>query len=368
MSKSICFIAGETSGDQNAAGVCRELKHLASDIQLWGAAGPQMQAEGCECLIDLTQVAVVGLVEVAHLYFRFLRIRNQLLAEIFRRKPDAVVLTDFAGFNLRFARALRNRGYRGKIIYFVSPQVWASRAGRAQTLAETCDKLLCLFEFEKAWYVKNASQLCVEWVGHPLVERLQRKKSELKSQPSENLLALLPGSRRNEVRRLWHAMVDAGIQVQGAMPECSAIVAAASRGLSKELNNANVQVVVGETAHILQRARLAVVASGTATLECAFFGCPMIVVYRVAWPTYFAARALIRVPCIAMPNILAGRQIVPELIQNDCTAEKIAAMALDLLQNSQKREEQRVALAELIKKLGPPGASQRAAKAILATL
>ncbi len=364
--RSVMFVAGEPSGDQNAAGVCDALRRLSPDLRIWGAAGPKLHAAGCERVVDLTKLAVVGLIEVARNYFKFKRIFDQLLAEVEKRKPTAVVLTDFAGFNLRFAEALRARGYRGKIIYFVSPQVWASRPERAEALAQCCDLMLCLFPFEQDWYAQRTPSFRVVCVGHPLVERLS--PLQLKTVRREKLIALLPGSRKNEVSKLWHPLVQAAEIIRKVEPQVQFVAAAASAELARELKAPTIRVVVGDTAKVLQEAQVAIVASGTATVECAFFGCPMVVVYRVAWPTYFAGRALIQVPHIAMPNILAGRQIVPELVQDKASPQAIASATLELLQQSDKRNQQRLDLAEVVKKLGSSGASERAAKAILSEL
>ncbi len=347
MNREIMVIAGEASGDAHAAAV---IKQLPADVKVFGAGGPKMKAAGMEVLLDLTEHAVVGLVEVLKNYRKFKRIFDQLVAEAERRRPAAVVLVDFPGFNLRFAAQMKRRGI--KVIYYISPQLWAWHASRAQQIERDVDLMLTIFPFEKDWYAKHAPRLKVEFVGHPLAE--QEQKSEVRSQKS---VLLLPGSRVKEVEKLWPVMCA----VVEALPEMEFVAAAADERTAALMRHPRVRVEVGTARDWMRRAALAITASGTATMECAFAGCPLVVVYKVNWLTYLVGRAVVQVNWLAMPNVIAGRSIVPEFIQHQARPAQITKAVRDLLRDTgpQRRE-----LAAVVTGLGGPGCSARAAKLI----
>jgi lipid-A-disaccharide synthase len=356
--KSLIFIAGEASGDAHAAEVIKCLRAQAPELVVFGAGGPKMKAAGMELLLDLTEHAVVGLVEVLKNYNRFRRIFWDLVHEAENRKPDAVVLVDFPGFNLRFAAQMKKR--RIKVIYYISPQLWAWHASRARQIERDVDLMLVIFPFEKDWYAKHAPKLKVEFVGHPFAERIQ--ESGVRSQKSENLLLLLPGSREREVKKIWPIMAKA----VDLMPDGVKFAAAAVNDqMSAMMKHPRVKVEVGNAHELMQRATLAITASGTATMECAFYGCPMIVVYKVNWLTYLIGRMIVTVNWLAMPNVIAGREIVPEFIQGDAKPNRIAAVARELLENTSKRGAMQKELATVVSSLGGAGASERAARLIL---
>jgi len=359
---SFMFIVGEASADAHAAAVIRELRRRSPEVQLFGAGGPQMKAAGMELTVDLTEHAVVGLVEVLKNYGRFRRIFNDLLAEMDQRQPDVVVLVDFPGFNLRFAKAVNQRHPQTKVIYYISPQLWAWHAGRAKQIERDVDLMLTIFPFEKGWYATHAPKLKVEFVGHPLADRVGgNPKSGVRS-PKQVLL--LPGSREREVAKIWPVMARA----VDRMPDGVQFVAAAVNDqMAAMIRHPRVTVEVGAAHEWMQRAALAITASGTATMECAFYGCPMVVVYKVNWLTYFVGRMVVTVNWLAMPNVIAGREIVPEFIQHDATPDRIAVAAGELLKNVSKREAMQRDLAAVVSSLGGPGASDRAAQLILAT-
>ena len=355
------FIAGEASADAHAAEVIKCLRVQVSELVLFGAGGPKMKAAGMELLVDLTEHAVVGLVEVLKNYGKFRRIFWNLVREAEKRKPDAVVLVDFPGFNLRFAAQMKKRGI--KVIYYISPQLWAWHAGRAKQIERDVDLMLTIFPFESAWYAEHAPSLRVEFVGHPMVDRKQ--KTEDRSQKSENLVLLLPGSREREVKKIWPVMA----RVVERMPDDVQFVAAAvNEQMAAMMRHPHVKVEVGNAHEVMQRATLAVTASGTATMECAFYGCPMIVVYKVNWLTYLIGRMVVKVNWLAMPNVIAGHAIVPEFIQQDAKADRIAAAARKLLENAKKREAMQRELAAVVQSLGGVGASERAATLVLREL
>jgi lipid-A-disaccharide synthase len=357
-SPSLMFIAGEASGDANAAELIKALRRQETDIALFGAGGPKMKAAGMELLLDLAEHAVVGLVEVLKNYGKFRKIFWQLVAEAERRKPDAVVLVDFPGFNLRFAAQMKKRGI--KVIYYISPQLWAWHASRAKQIERDVHLMLTIFPFEKAWYAEHAPKLHVEFVGHPMAERIQ--KSEVRNQ---KLVLLLPGSREREVQKIWPIMA----QVVDQMSADVTFVAAAVNGqMAGRIKHPRVKVEVGNAPELMQRATLAITASGTATMECAFYGCPMIVVYKVNWLTYLIGRSVITVNWLAMPNVIAGKSIVPEFIQHEAKRARITAATRELLESTSKRDAMQQDLAKVVNSLGGPGASERAAKLILGAL
>lgn len=353
------FLVGEASADAHAATLIGELRRQSPDVQLVGAGGPKMRAAGMELLLDLTEHAVVGLVEVLKNYGRFRRIFWDLVREAEKRKPDAVVLVDFPGFNLRFAAQMKKRGI--KVIYYISPQLWAWHAGRAKQIARDVDLMLTIFPFEKDWYAKHAPKLRVEFVGHPFAERLG-ENSKLETRNSK-LILLLPGSREREVAKIWPIMAKV---VDLMPPDVRFVAAAVNEQMAAGMRHPRVKVEVGTAPELMRQAALAITASGTATMECAFYGCPMVVVYKVNWLTYLVGRMVVTVNWLAMPNVIAGRAIVPEFIQGDAKPDRIAAVACELLENTAKRETMQKDLAAVISSLGGLGASERAARLILA--
>lgn len=361
------FIAGEASGDAHAAELIKALRADAPGLKVFGAGGPKMKAAGMELLIDLTEHAVVGLVEVLKNYGKFRRIFWNLVHEAEKRKPDAVVLVDFPGFNLRFAAQMKKRGI--KVIYYISPQLWAWHAGRAKQIERDVDLMLTIFPFEKAWYAEHAPSLRVEFVGHPFVDRVGenpkpsprdlQSKSEIRN---PKLILLLPGSREREVKKIWPIMA----KVVEQMPDDVKFVAVAvNEQMAAMIRHPRVKVEVGNAHELMQRATLAITASGTATMECAFYGCPIIVAYKVNWLTYLVGRMVVTVNWLAMPNVIAGREIVPEFIQGAATSDRITAVARDLLETATKREAMQKELAAVVSSLGNTGASERAARLIL---
>ncbi|HTS18310.1 MAG TPA: lipid-A-disaccharide synthase [Verrucomicrobiae bacterium] len=361
MTRSIMFIAGEASGDAHAAEVIQALRVQAPETQVFGAGGPKMKAAGMELSLDLTQHAVVGLVEVLKNYLKFRRIFWELVREAEKRKPDAVVLVDFPGFNLRFAAQMKKRGIR--VIYYISPQLWAWHASRAKQIERDVDLMLTIFPFEKDWYANHAPRLRVEFVGHPFAERVSREDKGIKR--DENLVLLLPGSREREVAKIWPIMRQVIDQMP---PETKFVAAAVNEQMAAMIRHPRVLVEIGKAHDGMQRATLAITASGTATMECAFYGCPMIVVYKVNWLTYLVGRMVVTVNWLAMPNVIAGRAIIPEFIQQDAKSDRIASLAQELLANATKREAMCQELAAVVQTLGGTGASEHAAKAVLSAI
>lgn len=369
----IYFVAGEASGDEHGAALMRSLRELAPDCEFHGRGGPQMKALAGETLLNwVDAAAVVGLWEVVKRYGYFRAQFAQTLQEIAVGQPDAVVLIDYPGFNLRLARTLRARSPKLKIIYYISPQVWAWNRGRIRQMARYLDLMLCIFPFEAELY--NASGLRTLFVGHPMIESLAARRSHEPRNP--DLVGLFPGSRSREVKKIFPVMLGAAAGIVAQRPGTRFEVAAASEALAREIEQFagrsplrdRLNTVTGDSAGTMQRAAAGMVASGTATLESAYFRMPFVLVYKVSWPTYLAARLLMRVPFLGMPNVLAGRQIVPEFLQHEARPNAIADALLQLLDDRAARQEMISSFDAIIEKLGEAGASRRAAQAILAEL
>jgi lipid-A-disaccharide synthase len=386
----IMLIAGEASGDALTAELVMALERelpAGSPTQggvpkFFGAGGQKMAGAGVELLVDMTQHSVIGLIEALKNYHRFKKLFDQLLVIAIERKPDLIVCVDFSGFNRRFAHAVKNHvrnhagasaGWNPKIVQYVSPQVWASRPQRAAKLARDIDLLLCLFAFEKDWYTGRLPNLRVEFVGHPLVDRYANAKlpgspAVSVSPASGQSIILLPGSRLGELKRHLLVMLSAAQKIYAAHPTARFKVVLPTTELKaladRMVGRLEVEVQVGGLGEALSGATLAIASTGTVTLECAYFGVPTIAIYKTSWSTYQIGKRIIQVKFLAMPNLLANEIIFPELIQHNATPENIAAEAIDLLTKPERREGIKLKLKSVVEKLGPPGASDRAAKAI----
>ena len=287
--------------------------------------------------------------------------------------PDAVVLIDYPGFNLRLARALRAQLPKLKIIYYISPQVWAWNRRRIPKMARYLDLMLCIFPFEAELY--NKSGLRTVFVGHPMIESLEARR--ISGGREANLIGLFPGSRAREIRKILPIMLGAAAHMLAAKPSVRFEIAAASANLAEQINEAvrvselnpdAVNVTTGEASATMQRASVGMVASGTATLEAAYFRMPFVLVYRVAWLTYVAARLVVRVEHIGMPNVLAGRAIVPEFIQHHAEPDLVGEATLTLLHSEHARAAMVASFDEIIAGLGEVGASLKAADVIVREL
>ncbi len=400
------LIAGEASGNLLAAELVSALLAASKQSgdgrapQFLGAGGPEMATAGVELAFDLTQYSVIGIEDALKNYFKFRRLFNQLFALAIERKPDAIIGVDFGGFNLRFGHAIKQYvhkhpgGWNPKIVQFVSPQVWASRPGRANRLATDYDLVLSIFPFEKDWYAQRVPKLRVEFVGHPMIGRFanddlrftRREPEAGRSRGNEaqikekfetphvvsyksNIL-LLPGSRVDELRRHLPVMLGALKLIQQKLPSAKAKMILPNQEL-KELADklfappANFEFQIGNLTQALAEADLAIASTGTVTMECALFGVPTVTLYKTSWFNWEIAKRLVTVKWATMPNLLANEEVYPEFIQSAATAENIAQAALELLQNESRRQNVKSQLAKIVSSLGEPGASGRAATAIL---
>ena len=396
--KRVMLIAGEASGDALAAELVTRLAraipeaqyHPTAEVQpltaplppvFFGAGGPRMAATGVELAVDMTRHSVTGVSDVIRKYGEFRRIFHELLRLADQRQPDLVVLVDFPGFNLRFARALRGMvrqhertfsNWEPRIVHYVSPQVWASRASRAKTLEANVDLLLCLFPFEKEWYARHAPLLHVECVGHPVLDRCLRHEENEAAQSASATPAvlLLPGSRVGELKRHIPVMAEAVRQIhlqhparfKMVLPNDSLLEQA--RMLLKDFRT-EIEIQAGNLPQAMKTSSMAIASTGTVLLECACYGLPVVALYKTSWLTFQIGRRIAQVKFLSMPNLLAGEAVYPEFIQDEATPENLARETLDLLTNTARREEIKSKLTAIVAALGGPGAGDRAAGAIM---
>lgn len=368
-------MAGEASGDLHGASLARALTTLQPGLTLAGMGGARMAAAGVRLVRRAERVTVVGGTEafgrLPALWSAFSALRRLLKA----RRPGVLVLIDFPEFNMRLARVARRVGV--PVVYFVAPQLWAWRRGRVHAMARDVSRVLAIFPFEVGFY--QEAGVPVEFIGHPVLDALpaldrERTRAGIAAQ-GETLVGLLPGSRDAEVRRHLPVLLGAARRIRERRPQTRFVIPVASTirvaGVAAEARASGLPVVVlpGDAYRVMAAADLLLVASGTATLEAACYGTPMVVLYRLSSVSYAVARQLVRgVSHISLPNIVAGREIVPELIQSRATPASVAAAALTILEDDVARAAQRAALLEVRARLGEAGAAVRAAHAVLREL
>lgn len=373
----ILLSAGEASGDRLGAGLARALRRLRPDVELLGMGGEEMAEAGVRLVQDASQVAVVGVLEVLR-HLPALRAAMARLTEALDAKPDLLVPIDFPDFNLRLAGAAARRGV--PVVYFVSPQVWAWRRGRVRVIRERVARMLVLFPFEVPFY--EDAGVPVTFVGHPMAEteavppeRTAALAAGLGMIPGGRRLILLPGSRPGEVGRLLPRMLEAAALLRATRPDLEVVLPLA-RGLDAEEVRRRVaaspaprtRIHAGDYPAVLTLGTAAIAASGTATLDAALAGLPTAVVYAVQPATYLLGRLLVKVDHIALPNLVLGRRLFPELLQGAFTPAAAAAAVAPWLDDPQGAAAVRKSLGEVRSRLGEAGAMDRAAKAILAEL
>lgn len=382
-SSSVLISAGEASGDRHAARLMEAVSRQSNGrrpVRFFGLGGEAMVAAGLEQVARSDEVAVVGIAEVLRELPRIRRVFGRLLQAAKQRQPELAVLVDFPDFNLRLARRLHRRGV--PVLYYVSPQVWAWRRRRVETIARLVDRMLVLFPFEVDVY--RGHELEVEHVGHPLVDDVPELRSvweRERSLPERPLLALLPGSRNSEVRRILPPMLGAAATLvasggQGgpphAAPRVRLILAPTvsaelvDRTIAESpLDGLDLDIVRSDRFAAVAGSHLALCASGTATLEVGLLGTPMVVVYRVSPLTGFIGRWLVDLPFVSLVNLVLGRRVVPELLQREAREEQMASASRELLSSRVRIDRMRAALLELRPALGESGASERAARSLL---
>ncbi len=372
MSK-ILIAAGEASGDTLGASLVREFLQLKPETEFFGLGGDKMAQAGVKLHYHINKLAFLGFWEVVK-NIRFIKkVEKEILNQVDMLKPQAAVLIDYPGFNLSLAPKLKKRGVR--IFYYISPQIWAWGAKRIKKIKNNVNMMAIIFEFEKEIYEKAG--VPVEWVGHPLLDEVKvsitfNEFKRANSLANNNIpIGLFPGSRIQEVQRLLPEMLSALKLIAIGYPDVRGIIGVAP-GLDRsvyseiiEQSGYKAQINNGVNYDLMAHSRLNLVCSGTATLECAIIGNPLIVLYKTSFLTYHIARRLINIPHIGMVNVVAGRKIVPELVQNECHAEKIAEISLQFLNNRQYYELVKEQLSHIKPKLGKPGAAKRAALAAI---
>lgn len=378
-SNGIMIVAGEASGDGLAAKLVGSLIDAADGraLHFFGAAGPKMREAGVEAVVRADDLAIMGLVDIGRALPMFLRAKRKLIDAAVERKPALVILVDFPDFNLRLARSLKRRGM--KVVYYVSPQLWAWRKYRVRLVKKYVDLLITILPFERDWYARHGVDH-VEYSGNPLVGEVRPSTSrgelcvELGLDATKPVIALLPGSRRQEIELILPTMLQAAAEVARRSPDSQFLIGAINEGKLELINSvlekvdpvdfSHLRVVVNRTYDIVAASDVAAVASGTATLETGILGTPMVIVYRTAALNYYLLKPLVNVPHVGLINLIAGRRLATELIQNDFHSHGLADELERLMEPTANRA-MRDALKEATETLGQGGASQRAAEVIL---
>lgn len=350
--EKLMIVAGEESGDQHAARLVRALRKARPGVELWGVGGTAMRREGVRILVDSREMAVLGLWEVLTRIGFFLRVFRRMKEELRMHRPDALLLVDYPGFNLRLARAAHEM--KIPVFYYIGPQVWAWNRGRIPKMARILDLLMVIFPFETA--VFEGTGLRTVFVGHPLVESVRRTMVaaptgvDWPGGDGACRIAILPGSRRMEIRRILPAQLAAALELRRRRADAVFAIAASSDETAAmirrqidalpEGDRGAFRVAAGKMRDVCRTARAAMVCSGTATVETALLGCPMIVVYRAAWPTYWIGRMVVRVKWLGMVNLIADRTLCPEFIQHDARPAAMADALEPLLDDGPERTAQ----------------------------
>ncbi len=375
-SKKILLVAGEVSGDLHGSHLVEAIQGIEPEVQFFGVGGESLKRRGMKLLYPAHSLSVVGITEVFLKLGTILKALRGLKRSLDREKPNLVILIDFPEFNLRLAKMAHRRGI--PILYYISPQVWAWRPKRINLIARLVKKMIVLFPFEVPLY--EAAGVDAEWVGHPLLDIVKPTlPKEVAFQqfgldPKRRTIGLLPGSRVHEVERLLPPLLDSAHLLQREIPDLQFVIPLApgipKTILSSWMKNISipVKVVEGFTYDVMNLAELLITASGTATLEGAILGKPMIIIYRVSLPSYWVGRALIRVDHIGLVNLVAEKEIAPELIQKDVHPQRIADEAFRILRDPILSRKMSESMGEVRQKLGEPGAAQRAARIVCSML
>ena len=375
-SKKILLVAGEVSGDLHGSHLVEAIQRIEPEVQFSGVGGEGLERRGVKLLYPAHSLSVVGITEVFVKLRTILKALRGLKRSLQREKPDLVILIDFPEFNLRLAKIAHRRGI--PILYYISPQVWAWRPKRIRLIAQLVRKMVVLFPFEVPLY--EAAGVDVEWVGHPLLDivkpTLPKEKAfqQFGLDPKQRTIGLLPGSRSHEVERLLPPLLASAHLLQKEIPDLQFVIPLApgipKTILSSRMKNISVpvKVVEGFTYDVMNLSDLLITASGTATLEGAILGKPMIIIYKVSFPSYWIGKALIRVDHIGLVNLVAEKEIAPELIQKDVHPQRIADEALRILRDPILSQKMSESMGEVCQKLGKPGAAQRAARIVTSLL
>jgi len=381
----IMIAAGEPSGDAHAAALVDALRKAApqTHFEFFGAAGPLLRAAGVDAIVRTDDLAIMGLLEVGRALPKFWRAFKQLKQAALERQPHTVILVDWPDFNFRLARALHRRGLR--IIYYISPQLWAWRSYRVRTIRRDVDLLISILPFEQDWYSERGIDH-VEFVGHPLAGEVRARYDreefcrETKLDPKLPIISLLPGSRRKEVERILPPMLEAAALISARLPEVQFVMVVAPSRSSDEMRDivraqratplplpSCLHIVSGQSREALAASNVAAIASGTATLEAALLGTPMVIVYKESMINWHVLGSLITTDHYGLVNLVGGERVATELMQDDLTGERLANELLSLL-DQERNAGMRSRLRKVVNELGEGGASQRAAELVLDAL
>ncbi|MGI9165998.1 MAG: lipid-A-disaccharide synthase [Pyrinomonadaceae bacterium] len=380
----LMIVAGEPSGDAHAAALVRALRDAAPAVhfEVFGATGPLLRAAGVDSVVNSDDLSILGLLEIGRALPKFWRAFKELKRTALERKPDAVILVDWPDFNLRLARSLHRRGF--KVIYYISPQLWAWRSHRAKTIQRDVDLMLAILPFEPTWYAHHGVSH-VEFVGHPLAGEVLARYGRAEFcrfndlDPARPIISLLPGSRRNELKRILPPMLDAAAVVSKRRPDVQFVLAVAPSRSPKEAKEIvdrrpsslplpeSFRIVHQETREALAASDVAAVASGTVTLEATLLGTPMVIVYKESAINWHTLGRLITADHYGLVNLIAGRRIVTELMQNELNGTRLAFELLPLLED-QRNHDIRSLLHDVGHQLGEGGASRRAAESVLRSI
>ena len=368
--KTVMIIAGEASGDMHGAALVREMLKINPALNFYGIGGSKLEKMGVKLFANISTMAVMGLTEIVSKLGSILKILGMMKKSLDEYRPDLVILIDYADFNLRLAKAAKKKGI--KVFYYISPKVWAWRENRINQIKKFVDKMAVILPFEVDTYATKG--FTVNYVGHPLLDLVKphysKQDSRKKISIAENkiTIALLPGSRLSEITKLLPEMLRAAEILAQQIPDVQFVLPLADTLEEKTIAgtisvfNVKVKIIAHRTYDTISCADLAIVASGTATLETGLLGVPMIIIYKVSPFSALIGRMIINIQHIGLVNIIAGKTIVPELIQSDANGQRIASEALAILLNEEKRQEIVAQLADIRTKLGEPGAARRAAQ------
>ncbi|MCM8533091.1 MAG: lipid-A-disaccharide synthase [Lentisphaeraceae bacterium] len=367
----VWIIAGESSGDLYGARISRELKKLNPEVEISGMGGQEMLKEGLDLMVDSTELGVVGIVEVIKQYPTFKKIFNNLVKEADKQRPDAVVLIDYPGFNLRYAEKLYELNI--PVVYYVSPQVWAWNKKRIPKIAKIVTKMMVIFPFETDTY--NGTDLDVEFVGHPLAEILNETPEEDRE---ENTVLLLPGSRLSEINRLLKPMIETADKIRLTKPSLKFVIPTPRKKIYDHIkslipkyteNPGNFSIECGNTTEWMRKAVAGLAASGTVTVQAAILGLPLVSIYRLNPISYIIAKNLVKIPFFTMPNVIADKVVYEEFLQGDVKAEILAPALEKILPEGRSHHTVIANMAEVVEKLGgKKGTIKRASEVIIETV
>jgi lipid-A-disaccharide synthase len=371
--KNVLMIAGEASGDLHGASLIRELRKLDSSLKIFGIGGDKMQAEGMELIYHINKMAFLGFVEVIrHLPF-IKKVQSDLIKEVKKRNVKEIVLIDYPGFNLSIAKKLKALEPKLKLIYYITPQVWAWGKGRVKKIKELFKKVLIVFPFEEKFFKEK--DIDTEFVGHPLIQEMNDHEflsrellfTKYNLDRTKEILLILPGSRKQEVKSIFPDSIKAASKLADEFD--LQIIVACSGGIDEKLfyeltDNENFKVIKDQTYDLLKHSKFGIVKSGTSTLEAGLLELPMVIVYKTSWMTYAIGKSLVKIKNIGMANIVLDEQVVPELIQGKANADNIYNEAKKILSDEDLLNQMKLKLSRIIKILGDKNAPQNAAKII----